>query len=819
MEIFIRNLESTALAGRNINLSYKQLLGNISRFAALLKGRGGQRVAIFSENRPEWIYALYAIWKKNSIAVPIDALSTPHDVTHILLDCRPDVLFCSSEKHPVILEALKESHADTEILVFEDISMCDAIEAEDMVIADPDRTALILYTSGTTGGPKGVMLSFTNMITNLHAVCHDVRIFTPADRVMILLPLHHILPLLGTIVAPLYVGATMVLNTSLNAEDLISTMKRFGVTIMIGVPRLYRLIYKGLKEKITQNLAARIMLRLSRIINSMAFSRILFRTVHVKFGGHIRYLVCGGAPIDPEVVSFFIHLGFEFLEGYGMTETAPMITFTRPGSVKPGIPGQLLPGIGIRFLEGEILVSGGNVMQGYYNRPAETSEVLKEGWLHTGDLGFMDEKGYLHITGRKKEIIVMPNGKNINPEELEQALIRQSDFIRESGVFLKDGVLQAILVPDLKKLGESGILEPEEYLKMEVVDRVNRSLSTYKKILRVHISSSELPKTQLGKIKRYLLPGLAMEKKQKEQPEPDIREYAIIRKFLEEETQQPVSPSDHLELDLALDSLARVSLSAFIDTAFGVGIPDNGFSDFRSVSQLAEYIHRCKTRMNPEGISWSQILKEKVHVNLPSSLFTHNLLKNLIQAFLSSFVRIRARGHENLPDDSCIIAPNHQSILDGFLVAGQLKRKFIKKTYVYAKEKHFRGPLMKFLAERNNIILVDINKDLKLSIQKLAEVLKKGKNLIIFPEGTRSLNGKMGDFKQTFAILSRELNVPVVPVAIKGSYDVLPSGSRFPRLFRKVYVEFLEPVHPGDGSYESLKNRVYERLAMHLGED
>jgi long-chain acyl-CoA synthetase len=192
------------------------------------------------------------------------------------------------------------------------------------------------------------------------------------------------------------------------------------------------------------------------------------------------------------------------------------------------------------------------------------------------------------------------------------------------------------------------------------------------------------------------------------------------------------------------------------------------------------------------------------------------MFKNIFQVGFRLFMRIDAKGLSNLPDEPCIIAPNHQSILDGFLVVSFFKRKFMKKTYVYAKEKHFHHPLLRFLANRNNIILVDVNKDLKLSIQKLAEVLKNGKNLVIFPEGTRTLNGKLGEFKQTFAILSQELQVPVVPVAINGSYNILPTGSRFPRLFKKVSVEFLSPVYPENHSYESLKNLVYKRLENKL---
>jgi long-chain acyl-CoA synthetase len=371
-------------------------------------------------------------------------------------------------------------------------------------------------------------------------------------------------------------------------------------------------------------------------------------------------------------------------------------------------------------------------------------------------------------------------------------------------------------VPDFRKMSDAGIQDITEHFRWNVIDPMNKLVAPYKKVLRFHVVSAEIPKTRLGKIKRFMLPEMAVERKQGVQEEPRSKEYQSIRKFLEEETQQTVHPEDHLELDLALDSLGRVSLSAFIETAFGVDIPENTLSDFQSVAKLAEYLHQKKTRLNFDGISWSQILKEKVHLKLPNSWFTHNLFRNILQVGFGLTMRVRAKGMENLPDGACIIAPNHQSVLDGFLVASLFKRRFMKNTYVYAKEKHFRGPFLRFLANRNNIILVDVNKDLKQSIQKLAVVLKKGKNLMIFPEGTRTQDGKVGEFKQTFAILSQELKVPVVPVAIKGSYNILPAGSHFPRLFRKVTVEFLKPVYPENHTYESLKNLVRQRLVTQL---
>jgi long-chain acyl-CoA synthetase len=816
---FIAQSEKTALEGKNIHLSYNQLLFQIEHFSKLLPDMRGQRMVIFSENRPEWIFALYAIWKAQGIIVPIDALSSQEDLNYIIHDCTPNVVFCSTEKLPFVRKSLEECHVQSKIIVFDDIPVVSGdIASGDFLIEDIEKTALILYTSGTTGSPKGVMLSFRNLLANLTAVCHDVPIFTQDDRTMILLPLHHILPLVGSIIAPLYTQGQMIMNTSLAAEDMLSTMKQYKVTIMIGVPRLYQLIYKGLKEKISHSIIARLLVKLAEAIDSFRFSRTLFRSVQDKFGGNLKYLVCGGAPVSPEIVRLFKTLGFEVLEGFGMTEAAPMITFTRPGTVIPGLPGELLPGLKMRFENDEIVVCGDNIMQGYYNKPKETEQVLRDGWLYTGDLGFLDEKGFLHVTGRKKEIIVLPNGKNINPEEVEKVLLAKTAFIKEAGVFLKDGILQAILCPDFRKLSDEGIRDVEDYMRWNVIDQVNRTITPYKKVLRFYVSPNELPKTRLGKIKRYLLADLITEKKQQVIEEPKTREYQAIKKFLEEETQQAVYPNNHLELDLALDSLGRVSLSAFIDTAFGLDIPENQLSDFPSIAALAAHIHLKKTRLNFEGISWSQILKEKVHLKLPDSGFSHNMFKHVFQVIFKLFIRVKAKGLENLPDHACIIAPNHQSVIDGFLVVSFFKRKFMKNTYVYAKEKHFHNPFMRFLANRNNIILVDVNKDLKLSIQKLAEVLKKGKNLMIFPEGTRTLNGKLGEFKQTFAILSQELKVPVIPVAISGSYDILPSGARIPRLFRKVSVEFLAPVYPENHSYESLKNLVHKRLEKQLAD-
>ncbi|MBA7680381.1 2-succinylbenzoate--CoA ligase [subsurface metagenome] len=493
-----------------------------------------------------------------------------------------------------------------------------------------------------------------------------------------------------------------------------------------------------------------------------------------------------------------------------------MIAFTRPGKYFPGSTGQAIPGMEVKIRDGEIIASGKNIMQGYYNRPGETSEIIKDGWLYTGDLGRIDKNGALYITGRKKEIIVLSSGKNINPVEIEQKLESLSSYVKEAGIFLNHNILHALIVPDFAKMKTDGIDNYDEYFRWEVINKFNQSSSPYKKLMKFTISPEELPKTRLSKLQRFKFSEIAsknIHKRDLTNTEPDYREYQIIKEFLEEETGEMIYPDYHLEMDAGLDSLGKIMLLVFIENTFGIEISEQELSDFPSVLTLCDHIHQKKTKLNIETVNWSAILKEKIHFNIPASRFSLRLFNFISRVLLHTFFRLKGEGSGNIPDGPCIITPNHQSFFDGFFVASFLRSRIMKKTYVYAKEKHWRKKWMKNLANRNNIVLMDINNDLKTSLQKLAAILQKGKNIIIFPEGTRSKDGTLGTFKKTFAILSQELNIPVIPVAINGSYNVIPPGKFIPRLFRKVSVSFLQPVYPENHSYDDLIDVVYQQVA------
>ena len=818
--MFLQDSDKTALISKDEVITYNQLLLNVTKYSTLFDGVNASKIAIYAENRPEWVYSFYSGMMTESILVPIDFMLPVDELSYILNDCKPEVIFYSKETEERVNEALAETSHLIKKICIDDINLDEIIcEARYLPSYNDDDVAVIIYTSGTTGKPKGVMLTFKNVESNIIGVTKYVKIYSENSRTLVLLPLHHILPLAGTVVGPLYAGGIIVFSPSLQSEDVMATLQNNKINIIVSVPRFFSLIRKGIKEKINANKIASLLFKIAEKRKSRKFSKKIFKKVHDKLGGAIETFVCGGAKLDEDVARDFQTLGFEVLEGYGLTETSPMITFTRPGRVKVGSPGEIFPGMEVKFEDGEILTRGPNLMKGYYNKEAETNEAIKDGWFYTGDLGHLDEEGFLFVTGRKKELIVLSNGKNITPEEVENKILSVNEITEEVGVYMENDQLFAIIYPNSVKIKSAEISDVNEYYRWEVIAKYNEKTPSYKRISNFTIIDEPLPRTRLSKLKRFMLPEIGKGnaiKKEKKEEDLKFEEYKIIKEFLVKEKEKAVFPSDHLELDLALDSLDKITFLSFLSSTFGVELKEEDLLKYNTVEEISNYIKENKTKINIETIDWKAIFKETVNLNLPKSWITYNLFKNWSRFVFTIYFKIKAEGIERLPKGPFILAPNHQSFFDGLFVTMFIKNKIMKKTYFYAKKKHVSNKFMNFLANTNNIIVVDINKDLKKSLQKMAAVLKSGRNMIIFPEGTRSVNGELGDYKKTFAILSSELNVPVVPVAIAGAYKALPKGSLIPRPFKKIDVKFLDPVYPGDHSYNSLTDEVYNKVALEL---
>lgn len=815
----IKNSTGIAIIAGEREISFSELLQRVTLFSRKSPQKTGERTLIFAENREGWIYAFYSVWANHGIAVPVDASSTVSDVAYIINDCKPVSVWTSRDKLEVMKAAVKETGSALEIHLIDDYETVEMNETEAEITYKEEDTALIIYTSGTTGSPKGVMLSFQNLLVNLRAVSEEVPIFTAERRTLILLPLHHVLPLVGTVVMPLYIGGGVAICPSMSGPDIMDTMQRGKVAIMIGVPRLWQTLYAGIKKKIDASAIARALFALCARVNSVAFSRFVFKAVHKKMGGHIKYLVSGGAALEREIALGLQTLGLELLEGYGMTEAAPMIAFTRPGDLVPNCVGKPIPAMDCKIVNGEVCAKGPNVMQGYYNRPHETAAVIdKDGYLHTGDLGYLDDCGRLYLTGRSKEIIVLSNGKNVQPSEIEYKLEKYTERVKEAAVVQDGDMLRAIIVPREEWAKDLTDEEVEETLKREVLEPYNLTVTNYKKLMSLFVYRGELPRTRLEKLQRYKIKDIIIaadtssawqEKPAEEVEEPTFEEYHILKTYIEEEKHIQLHPTDHIETDLAFDSLDMVTLQGFIQQTFGTTVNAADMPRFKNIQAMAEHVAYSKTRMEVKVEDWHEFLNsDSSALELPHGNIGVPLLVKSSYMFFKAYNRFEINGTENIPSEGpIIIAPNHQSYLDGALVSIGLPMKIFKDSYFYATEEHVQGPIRKYLARHNNIIIMEPG-NLRDSILKLAEVLKQGKNVIIFPEGSRSRTGRLTDFKKTFAILSRELQVPILPVCIKGAFEALPRSKRFVSP-HKIKIEFLAPIVPDSNlSYEEIANQV-----------
>lgn len=799
----IKDFHKDAIITNDRTVSYSELLQRITLFSRQIPNEteletmrpveDRAKILIYSENREGFIYAFFSVWLNRCIAIPVDAQANESELIYILKDCQPSAVWTTIERLPLITSAIKNAGMDIPVQIidnWERKTLRDNTPKADIQYL-PEHTALIIYTSGTTGNPKGVMLSFKNLFTNIRSVSEEVPIYTPDRRALILLPLHHVLPLQGTMIAPIVLGAGVAIATSMAGPDIMQTLQKGKVGLFIGVPRLWQTLYNGIMKKINASPVTRGLYKMCEKVDNPAFSRVVFKKIHTMMGGHLEACPSGGAALDPAVWKGLRTLGIEIIDGYGMTECAPIITFSRPDDLQPNCVGKPLPSCQVEIIDGEICAKGDNIMQGYYKRPEETAQVIdKNGWLHSGDLGYFDAEGRLHITGRKKEIIVLSNGKNINPNELESHLEADTLRVKEAAVVEDNNTLKAIICPQPKWAAGKTVQELESLLKQEVIEVYNKTVASYKKLLGVYIYDGELPRTRMDKIQRFKLTAV-LEKcrrlrsgetsQEESSPAPTTEEYRLVCDYIRKEKKQEAHQFDNLVSDLGFDSLDLVEFECFLEQTFGIEIPQAKIASFSNLKELSEFISHNKTRIWLDDTNWRDKLTQSIPGYTPPGMArTGWWILNSLHPFCRSHFNLKLYGLENIPKDGqFIMVANHQSYLDTvFLMDGLNRNQFLNMCF-FAKEDHVRNPLAKFMARHHGVIVLK-RSEMKQSILHLGEALRQGRNVLIFPEGTRTNNGQLGEFRPTFAILSLALGIPVLPVCIEGAFEAMPKHQKIP---------------------------------------
>jgi long-chain acyl-CoA synthetase len=513
-------------------LTYAEVARQARALAAALIEAGvapRDRVALVSENRPEWSVAYFAVAASGATAVPLDVQLSDGELAVVLKHAGCRMAIASGKQAPRVLAVKETGEAPLRVVDLDAEATADRTLALRDILRDrggaatpslpaisDDAPASILYTSGTTGTPKGVVLSHGNFLANARSVL-EFGLVNAQDNLLGLLPLHHAFAFMVQLIL-LYSGAHITFPPSLKGPDLLACMQETGVTLLVGVPQLFYMLHKGIFDEIGRRPApARFLLkgllRLSGVLHpsGVNLGRIIFAPVHRKFGGRLRILCSGGARLDPVIARDFLALGFAMIEGYGLSETAPAVCFNPPGRMRPGSVGVPLPGVEVRIVNpdadgvGEIAIRGPNVMQGYYRNPAATAEVMRDGWFLSGDLGYLGAQGYLTITGRAKEVIVLSSGKNIYPEEVEEQYLK-SPYIKEiclvpqaadRGRATVEGLL-ALVLPDLGYFRAQGMTNIFETIRWDM-ENVGRDLPPFKRPTGLVIVKEEFPRTRLGR--------------------------------------------------------------------------------------------------------------------------------------------------------------------------------------------------------------------------------------------------------------------------------------------------------------------------------
>ncbi|MDR1998124.1 MAG: AMP-binding protein [Candidatus Margulisbacteria bacterium] len=821
-EIVKRQPDALCFVDREQN--YGEVWQLVQARAAALQARGvkkGDVVGLLSKNSPDWCVTFTAILSLGALALLLDSNLRADMYKPMLGHVAAKLVYVSKdfaqtdygvEKLPI--EAADPPHTFT--------------PAEEVLDSDP---AALFYTSGTTGTPKVVQLTHNNIIHTSQA-CIKLVEAGPADMFITILPLYHVYGLVAGFLGAYLSGASVVFQNSLKGPDILGTLAKYPITIFSAVPQMWELFFDRLAKKIKNESKLKyklfmFFLRYAPDLRHIGLGRLvdkIFYPVHKVFGLRLRKLLCGGSRIARRYCLYYKHMGFTLMEGYGLTETTGPICGSDPLNPTPICVGKP---IGRNFVEvrdlneddiGEIWLKGESVTPGYYHNPEATKAAFDEnGWFRTGDLGFLDKNGELHIRGRKKNVIVLDSGKNVYPEDLE-AFYMMSPLVAEITVFGRrlDGreTVYAVVVPTFKTRDCYARLKTE-------FKKMNQGLPTYKIIGDFAVSYDALPRTSTQKVQVFeVIKNLESGSYQVSAADPNFVVKEIVGKTPELEkiinTLKRALATDVFYAnqtlgDFTIDSLNYIELIARLESQLNIRINPSQFIAAPTIEALIEVLAACPDlsgRNIQEEIFAGRITTRTYNFYNPCI----ELGLWLIKIYSRVFWRLQIKHGEKLEINNDLIIANHQSYLDILWLLCILP--FHKRKNICIAGKRELWPL-KLIFPGVHIIYVDRQGNYIPALKAAADVLRQGKSLLVFPEGTRSYDGKIGQFKNGVAYLAKNLHKKIIPITIKGAYEIFPRKRWLPKLIaaKQSSLNVHDKLDPDQyPTIEDLNNKMKELL-------
>ncbi len=797
LDEFISRGRDTAFAHRHdlrvVRWSYEKTAQTAYQIARELEAREigkGDRVLLWADNNPEWVAMFFGCLLRGAIVVPLDLQSDPAFVERVQQQVRAKLLVSDAEIQ------IPNAFRSVPTLFLDEIPLKTSRHSDKPYATEGIKTeniVEIIFTSGTTAEPKGVPLTHRNLLANLTPLEKEVRRYLKWERLvhpvrfLSLVPLSHVFGQFMGMFVPQLLGGEVFFQASLNATEIIETVKHERISVIIAVPR----ILENLREKIERVYAAHGELELFRRNLNGADSRHFlwrwwkFRRAHHLFGWKFWALVCGGAALDLGTESFWRRLGFAVIQGYGMTETAALISVNHPFKMARGSIGQALPGYEIKLAEdGEILVRGDAVSAGYWGREAAPAQ---NGWLRTGDIGEVDQLGNIYFKGRKKDVIVTPAGLNIYPDDIEAALNQQPE-IKVSAVIQVEGSHGPESLAVL-------ILRHRDADPREVITRANESLAEHQRLRRWAIWQAEdFPRTPTQKIRKQLIAETLLAEVGAV-PSPAATEREPLAKIIQDISKEPsvnLDPSARLGIDLKLDSLARVELLSALEDRYQVEIDEAAFTDATTLADVQKSIRESQS----ENIAsypyprWQQ--------KWPVSWLRIALLYGIAFTAVRILGWPRITGKENLRNfqGPLVFVSNHVTMLDHVLLLFALPTRF-KTNMVIAQDgevlRDWRHPakgagVFKRLLNLVEYFLVVLffnvfslpqKSGFRQSFRFAGEMMDRGCSIMVFPEGERTKHGRMNPFQTGAGLLIKQLQARVVPVRIDGLWRLKQAGRHF----------------------------------------